>query len=70
MSIIYKPHVCGTPPANTRVELDPIYARGTIWQCDDCGRHWWAGRVGGIGAWYPVRFWNLCIKHHIWKETP
>ena len=69
MSIIYEPHVCDKPPANTRVELDPIYARGTIWQCDDCGRHWWAERFSGMGFWYRVRFWNLCLKHHIRKAT-
>ena len=72
MPIIYDPHACGKPAANKYTASygpDPAYVHGTIWQCDDCGRHWWAGRVGGMGVWYPVRFWNLCLKHHIRKAT-
>ena len=75
MSIIYKPHVCGTPPANTREEhvIDslPLYDEGTLWECETCGKHW-RYLIGGsfwLGSWGRVRFWNLIAKHHIRKAT-
>ena len=75
MSIIYEPHVCDTPRANTpgKCGIDgiPLYDEGTLWECETCGKHWcylisvsvWLGR------WERVRFWHLIAKRRIRKAT-
>lgn len=75
MSVIYKPHVCDTPRANTPGKCDidgiPLYDEGTIWECEACGKHW-RYLIGGsfwLGSWGRVRFWHLIAKRRIRKAT-
>ena len=70
MSIIYEPHVCDTPPPNTRDPLRvPRFEFGTIWKCRECGKFWRYREqfVYYLGEWRRVRFWNLIAKHRIRK---
>lgn len=57
------PHACAQPPVT---EFDGLaegetwpsmrqLARGTVWQCDACGRVW---VVAGFDDWRPERFWE------------
>ena len=72
MSIIYETHVCNYPVANRgvgRFGLVPIYEKGTIWQCDECGVYWRYVTPLDFGDWRRVRFWNLIAKHRIRKAT-
>ena len=75
MSIIYKPHVCDTPQANTDEKCVrdgiPRYFEGTLWECETCGKHW-RYLIGGyywLGRWERVRFWNLLAKRRIRKAA-
>ena len=75
MSIIYEPHVCDTPGANTPgtcgIDGIPLYDGGTLWECETCGKHWryLIGGSFGLGRWGRVRFWHLLAKHRIRKAT-
>lgn len=72
MSIIYKPHVCPMPPANTPDdphEALPLYNEGTLWECETCGKHW-RYLIRGclyLGDWERVRFWHPIAKYRIRK---
>ena len=75
MSIIYEPHVCDTPRANTPGKCGiggiPLYDEGTLWGCETCGKHWRypVGVSVWLGRWERVRFWHLIAKHRIRKAT-
>jgi hypothetical protein len=60
-------HVCATPFLG-------YYDAKTLWQCDECGRWWYAlerpdGRyvyyAPGTVDWYPVTWWNFALRKRI-----
>lgn len=67
-------HQCATPGGRLPRDGQSYYTAGTLWQCPDCARWWYAadgptitGRViwAPYSEFYPVRWWHRRLRKRI-----